>query len=111
MVEFLIEMGANINALTNVENQTPLHYAAQNDATSSLKVLLNLNANIDALDYKERTPLQVNSFITMISANIKIEYSFSVYIFNINKVTVNRVKNNSSLFYLSLFIRKLYVPK
>ena len=62
MVEFLIEMGANINALTKTENQTPLHYAAQNDATSSLKVLLNLNANIDAFDYKERTPLQVKLF-------------------------------------------------
>lgn len=62
MVEFLIEMGANINALTKDEHQTPLHYAAQNDATSSLKVLLNLNANIDAFDYKERTPLQVYIF-------------------------------------------------
>ena len=65
MVEFLIEMGADIKTLTKSENQTPLHYAAKNDATGSLKVLLNHNAYIDARDYKNRTPLQVFKVLSL----------------------------------------------
>ena len=59
MVEFLIHMGADIKARTNEENQTPIHYAAQNDAAASLKVLLEHGADINAMDFKDRCPLQV----------------------------------------------------
>ena len=36
-----------------------MHYAAKNNATASLKALLNLGAHINARDYKMRTPLFV----------------------------------------------------
>ena len=38
-------------------NQTPLHYAAGNDAVNSLRVLVREGANKEARDYKLRTPL------------------------------------------------------
>ena len=50
---------ADIHAKTRIENQTPLHYAAKNDAVGSLKTLMKLNANPNNRDYKNRTPLQV----------------------------------------------------
>ncbi|XP_065055381.1 transient receptor potential cation channel subfamily A member 1-like isoform X4 [Rhopilema esculentum] len=59
MVEFLVQRGADMNAITKGENQTPMHYAAKNNATSTLKTLLNLGAFINARDYKMRTPLFV----------------------------------------------------
>ncbi|XP_066918568.1 transient receptor potential channel pyrexia-like [Clytia hemisphaerica] len=59
MTEFLLEMGAKLEARTNEESQTPVHYAAQNEATASLKILLARGAKINVLDYKERTPLQL----------------------------------------------------
>ena len=59
MTEFLLEMGAKMEARTHEESQTPVHYAAQNEATASLKILLARGAKINVLDYKERTPLQV----------------------------------------------------
>lgn len=59
MVEFLIENGADVHAKTAGELQTPTHFAARNDAVSSLKMLLKFGAKMDDRDYKERTPLQV----------------------------------------------------
>lgn len=41
------------------EEQTPLHYAAKNDAVDSLKVLLKIGCDMEARDNKLRTPLQV----------------------------------------------------
>ncbi|XP_066927224.1 uncharacterized protein [Clytia hemisphaerica] len=59
MVEFLIANGANINQKTKGEKQTPIHYAARNNAVATLKVLLRLGASITDRDYKARTPLFV----------------------------------------------------
>eukprot|EP00794_Sanderia_malayensis_P014065 gene14065-15531_t len=59
MVEFLVKNGASIHARTTGEYQTPTHYAAKNDACSSLKMLLSLGCNVHDIDYKNRTPLQV----------------------------------------------------
>ncbi|XP_059826953.1 transient receptor potential cation channel subfamily A member 1-like [Hypanus sabinus] len=39
--------------------QTPVHYAAKYDAASSLNCLLKHDADINARDYKQRTPLQL----------------------------------------------------
>ncbi len=50
---------ADINAVTKGEKQTPMHYAAKNNATASLKTLLKLGAAINARDFKMRTPLFV----------------------------------------------------
>lgn len=60
MVECLLSCGADIHLRTFGENQTPVHYAAKNDACSSLMTLLRSGASIDDRDFKERTPLQVD---------------------------------------------------
>ena len=36
-----------------------MHYAAKNNATASLKIMLRLGAFINDRDYKQRTPLFV----------------------------------------------------
>ena len=59
MVQFLVEQGANVSDQITGENQTPLHYAARNEAVQCVKTLLSHGAEIDARDYKQRTPLQV----------------------------------------------------
>ena len=50
-----------MHAVTEGEKQTAMHYAAKNNATASLKSLLNFGAHINARDYKLRTPLFVAS--------------------------------------------------
>ena len=60
MVRFLIENGADVHMKTAGEDQTPLHYAAKNEAVQCVKILLAYEADIDARDYKLRTPLQVS---------------------------------------------------
>ena len=59
MVEFLIAEGADLSARTYKENQTPLHYAARNDAANSLRVLLDHGCDFSDVDFKRRTALQV----------------------------------------------------
>ena len=59
MLEFLLQNEADIDIKTSGEEQTPIHYAAKNDALNSIKMLLGYGANIDARDGKNRTPLQV----------------------------------------------------
>ena len=60
MVEFLLQHGADIDSRSYGDKQSPLHYADKNDATRSLSVLLGFEANIDSLDNKGRTALQVS---------------------------------------------------
>ena len=48
-----------IDKRTNGECQTPIHYAAKNNAVEALKVLIHMGANIGDRDYKHRTPLFV----------------------------------------------------
>ena len=50
---------ANLDAKTYGEEQTAMHYAAKNNAASSIKVMLRLGARINHRDYKRRTPLFV----------------------------------------------------
>ena len=59
MVRFLIDNGAKVHARTAGEDQTPLHYAAKNEAVQCVKILLAYSTDIEATDYKLRTPLQV----------------------------------------------------
>ena len=59
MVEFLLSKGADIHLKTLGENQTPIHYAAKNDACGSLATLLQYGASVADKDFKGRTPLQV----------------------------------------------------
>ena len=55
----LFYVPADLSACTYGENQTPIHYAAKNDADSALKELINIGADVNCRDYKQRTPLHV----------------------------------------------------
>ena len=59
MVEFLLENGARVDTKTFGECQTPIHFAAKNDAVNAMKMLLAYKSDINCTDYKNRTPLQV----------------------------------------------------
>ena len=62
MAEFLLQNNADIDARTSGELQAPIHFAAKNGAVNSLQLLLGYQANIDSLDCRQRTPLQVSTF-------------------------------------------------
>ncbi|XP_026165599.1 transient receptor potential cation channel subfamily V member 5 [Mastacembelus armatus] len=59
MVQFLLDQKADPEARTLLDQQTPLHYAAKNDAVGSIRQLLQAGASISCTDYKHRTPLQL----------------------------------------------------
>ncbi|KAM7385949.1 hypothetical protein PAMP_001988 [Pampus punctatissimus] len=59
MVQFLLDRRADPEARTLLDQQTPLHYAAKNDAVRSIRLLLLAGASISSTDYKHRTPLQL----------------------------------------------------
>ncbi|MEQ2308981.1 hypothetical protein AMECASPLE_033910, partial [Ameca splendens] len=59
MVRFLLVRKADPSAQTLLDQQTPLHYAAKNDAVRSIRLLLQAAACINCTDYKQRTPLQL----------------------------------------------------
>lgn len=59
MIEFLLKQEADIGITTFGELQTPIHFAAKNDACQALKLLINYGASIHIRDYQNRTPLQV----------------------------------------------------
>ncbi|XP_055489450.1 uncharacterized protein LOC129696067 [Leucoraja erinacea] len=59
MVDFFLDCDVDIEAKTTGMIQTPVHYAAKYDAASSLNCLLKHGADINARDYKQRTPLQL----------------------------------------------------
>jgi len=59
MVRFLIDRGANVHVTSAGEGQTPLHYAAKNEAVKCVKILLAFGSDVDARDFKLRSPLQV----------------------------------------------------
>ena len=63
MVRFLIENGADFHVTTKGELQTPLHFAARNEASQCLKVLLAYGATLEVRDYKQRTALQVGQTV------------------------------------------------
>lgn len=60
-IEFLLFCiyEADLGACTYGENQTPIHYAAKNDADTALQELINIGADVNSRDYKQRTPLHV----------------------------------------------------
>ncbi|XP_062576735.1 transient receptor potential cation channel subfamily V member 3-like [Saccostrea cucullata] len=81
MVEILIKNGADRESLSN-EKQTPVHYAAKNDACSSLKMLIKLKCKYnDVRDYKGRTPLFVAAELDRSeTASLLLDYKADVRI-------------------------------
>ena len=59
MVEFLLQNGADLDSESSDQNQKPIHFAAKNNSCRSLSILLAYGADINSLDNKKRTPLQV----------------------------------------------------
>ena len=58
---------ANKEAITKGEKQTPIHYAAKNDATKSLRLLIKLGCLYEGVkDYRGRTPLYVAAQLGML---------------------------------------------
>ncbi|WP_353288060.1 ankyrin repeat domain-containing protein [Wolbachia endosymbiont (group B) of Gerris lacustris] len=53
----LIEAGADVNAVTSSEEETPLHVAVRCDNGKLVELLLEKGANINAVGRRNRTPL------------------------------------------------------
>ncbi|MFP3027769.1 MAG: ankyrin repeat domain-containing protein [Wolbachia sp.] len=53
----LIEAGANINAVTTVQKETPLHIAVRYGHKEVAELLLNKGANVNAIERRKWTPL------------------------------------------------------
>lgn len=60
MVDILIEMNANVNAVDKDE-RTPLHWAAGYGRKEIVKALINAEANVNAQDKYGKTPLDLSS--------------------------------------------------
>ena len=59
-------LSADKEAKTKGENQTPVHFAARNDACQSLKRLVKAGCKYkDERDYKGRTPLHLAAELGM----------------------------------------------
>lgn len=60
IVKLLLRHRADINARTNAdEYMTPLHYAAKENKLNSVGALLDADADIEAMDHVNRTPLML----------------------------------------------------
>jgi hypothetical protein len=66
LLDFYLSITADLGALTYGENQTPVHYAAKNDADNALQELINIGADVNCRDYKQRTPLHVAAELGML---------------------------------------------
>lgn len=56
-VKALIDMKANLSAVTSDTKRMPLHAAAENGTPQVVEILLAAGAPLDALDVRQRTPL------------------------------------------------------
>lgn len=65
MIEFLLQHQADIDITTLGELQTPIHFAAKNDACQALKLLIDCGANVNCRDYQNRTPIQVGYRVSL----------------------------------------------
>ncbi|CAL8297716.1 unnamed protein product [Merluccius merluccius] len=59
MTRFLLDRKVDMEARTQQDRQTPLHYAAKSGAVGTIRMLLQAGADISSRDYKDRTPLQL----------------------------------------------------
>lgn len=78
MIEFLLQHHADIDITTGGELQTPIHFAAKNDACQALKLLIDYGANVNCRDYQNRTPIQVRTLLIFYLINFCVSYTSSV---------------------------------
>ncbi len=57
MIEYLVEHGADVNAVDKGEHWTPLHFAARDRKAEIVKILLQHGAVVDSVDSFGNTPL------------------------------------------------------
>jgi len=57
MIEYLVEHGADVNAVEKGERWTPLHFAAREQKVQLVKILLDRGAAVDPVDAYGNTPL------------------------------------------------------
>ena len=58
-VQRLLRLGVPVDFLGLNQGRTPLHYAIENGQLEIVKELLKHNANVNATDTKDFTPLQI----------------------------------------------------
>lgn len=66
----LFSTSADLRAKTDREKQTPLHFAARNDAVEACKILVKCDADIEAKDYRKRTPVYVAAELGSLHCNL-----------------------------------------
>lgn len=59
ILKYLLENGADIEAVTTTDGWTPLHIAVSKKAVDPVAYLLRFNANIEARTKKQETPLHL----------------------------------------------------
>ena len=59
MARMLLQAGANVKAVTRINQQTPLFFAAKNGNADMVKLLLAAGADADAVDARDTTPLML----------------------------------------------------
>ncbi len=58
MIEYLVEHGADVNAVEKGDRWTPLHFAARDQSLEIVKILLDHDAAVDPVDSSGNTPLR-----------------------------------------------------
>ncbi|KAK3583275.1 hypothetical protein CHS0354_011162 [Potamilus streckersoni] len=58
-VRLLLTFGANVNKRDKISGNTPLHWACQTGNTVVIKMLIEAGANLDALNNKQETALDI----------------------------------------------------
>lgn len=61
-IKSLIEQGADIHSVSNLNKDTPLHVAAQEGSLSAIQQLLDYGAAINALNNDNETPLHLAAY-------------------------------------------------